>query len=67
MKQIVGNPIMVSLEVGLIKDIVQIIGQSVHKFFAHDDVETVKQQLISKAQSAVQQHQASLSETQEKK
>jgi hypothetical protein len=48
---------MISLEIGLVEDIIKIIGSAIHNKFSHDDVENVKNLLISKGREAVQDAQ----------
>jgi hypothetical protein len=67
MKQLLENPIMVNLEIGLIHDVIRIIGQSINKSFSHDEIEAVKQQLITKSQLALQQHKSAIPESSQEK
>jgi hypothetical protein len=57
MKTLLNNPIMVNLEIGLVEDIIKIIGSSIHNKFSHDEIEGVKKVLISKGQEAIQKAQ----------
>lgn len=62
MKQILEKPIMVNIELSLIQDIVRIIGSAIHNRFSHDEIENVKQTLITKGQEAIKQTQAPIQE-----
>jgi hypothetical protein len=57
MKTFLNNPIMVNLEIGLVEDIIKIIGSAIHNKFSHDEIEGVKKVLISKGQEAIQKAQ----------
>ena len=57
MTKALTNPIMVSIELNLLEDIIKIIGSAIHNKFSHDDIENVKTTLIAKGRRAVQDHQ----------
>ena len=56
MKQILENPIMVSLELSIIQDLIKVIGQAVHNHFSHDDISAVLNTLKQRGQNAVDAH-----------
>lgn len=57
MKQLLKNPILVNLEIGLVEDIIKIIGSAIHNKFSHDEIENVKTGLINKGREAIQDAQ----------
>lgn len=48
-----SNPILVSLEVSLVEDIIKIIGQSTHSRFSHADISAIEKILILKKEEAI--------------
>lgn len=54
MKQVFENPIMVSIEINIIEDVIKIIGQAVHSRFSHDDISAVLQVLKNRGQDAAE-------------
>jgi len=56
MKQALENPIMVSLELPIIEDLLKIIGQAIHNRFSHDDVNALQQTLKQRGQEAIDAH-----------
>lgn len=49
--------ILVPIELNLIENVVQVIGQAVHKNFSHSEINNLLQALINKAQAVMQEHQ----------
>ena len=62
MKNVLTNPIVVNIELTVVEDVIRILGQAVHRQFAHDDIEAIKQFLLKKRQAAIN----SVQEPQEK-
>lgn len=57
MKTLLSSPIVVNLEIGLVEDIIKIIGSAIHSKFSHDEIENVKNLLVNKGRDAIKESQ----------
>lgn len=53
MKKLLSNPVMVNIEIGLIEDVIKIIGAAIHPGVSHDVVQSIKSALFMAAKKAL--------------
>lgn len=54
---VLNNPVMVSIELSLIQDVVKIIGASIHRHFTHNEIVDIQQKLMKQAQDSITSQQ----------